>query len=288
MCFSLFSSKVTGFRESGGALPRARGERPCACSQSGARARLPARALHGGRRCDPACDSRTAMLRTVPVEARLSLSFFFVFCRWAALSALPTADAPHTSVGWRVLQQSSTAGGAATRVPCGGADLNSSGSVDVADLLLALGAFGRSASEQAVAPFDLSGNGSVDVADILIILGAYGQLCETAPVAGASDACGCINGEGWSSSASACVDGAHTSTSEANGCLLALSPPTAEQACGYLSNIGLDCGACLTELPDEPTTCPEWNAAQDRAVERTALFPDGVKRLYNETDWLVS
>lgn len=186
---------------------------------------------------------------------------------------LALAAAPPMA-GRRWLQQGVSCGG--------GADLNHSGRVDVADLLLALGAFGQSAADPVIASFDLSGNGSIDVADLLLVLGAFGQVCEAMV-----DVCGCGGGEGWSSSAGACVDGARTSNLEANECSLDVPAPSAEQACSRLSEQGLDCAACLMALPEEPTTCPQWSAAQDRAAERTALFPNGVKRLYNQTDWLV-
>ncbi|HRQ76135.1 MAG TPA: S8 family serine peptidase [Phycisphaerales bacterium] len=50
------------------------------------------------------------------------------------------------------------------------ADLNNSGSVDVQDLLLLLGAWGPCAG----CPADLNNSGSVDVQDLLLLLGAWG------------------------------------------------------------------------------------------------------------------
>ena len=108
---------------------------------------------------------------------------------------------------------------------------------------------------------------------------------------GPVDACGCrrTQGEGWSSTAASCVDGARTSAAEATACgPPPTRPPTAEQACArLLSDKDLDCGACLARLPPLQQSCEGWSAADDRAAERAALFPDGRARsLYNSTDWL--
>lgn len=51
-------------------------------------------------------------------------------------------------------------------------DLNGDGIVDVADLLLLLGAWGPCAGESC--PADLNDDGTVDVADLLILLGNWG------------------------------------------------------------------------------------------------------------------
>ena len=185
---------------------------------------------------------------------------------------------------------------------CEAADLNGSGIVDVADLLLTLGAFGQSAANPAAAAFDLSGNGSVDVSDLLLVLGAFGRVCSGILVApppspSPADACGCGQGQGWSSSSTSCADGGHTSYSEATACSRsapARPPPRPEEACDrLLSDKGLNCGSCLSALPASLTgqgtsgpACPGWSAADDRAAERSALFPHGVRSLYNSTDWL--
>ena len=201
---------------------------------------------------------------------------------------LPPSPPPQ---GFRLLQQQQPAVAAS----CEAADLDGSGTVDVADLLLTLGAFGQSAANPAAAAFDLSGNGSVDVSDLLLVLGAFGRVCSAAAVA--ADACGCGQGQGWSSSSTSCADGGHTSYSEATACSRsapARPPPRAEEACDrLLSDKGLDCGACLSTLPasligqgTSGPACPGWSAADDRAAERSALFPDGVRSLYNSTDWL--
>jgi len=67
------------------------------------------------------------------------------------------------------------------------ADVNRDGTVSVADILLALGAFGR----QGVGlPADVNGSGLVDVSDLLLVLGAFGRSCGggTASAAGQAGA----------------------------------------------------------------------------------------------------
>ena len=199
-------------------------------------------------------------------------------------------------------------------------DFDGSGGVAVGDLLLMLGAFGAQARPDTEA-FDLNSSGLIDVADLLLLLGAFGQTCAVSPGVtlpgsadqlgpGANDpvgshflpgmdalfgdgagldACSCLPGMGWSSSAGACTADAHTSAAEAAACApgSGLPPPTAEEACARLqSDKGLDCGACLAVMPRSRDSCPEWSAADDRAAERGALFPRGVRSLYNSTDWL--
>ena len=60
--------------------------------------------------------------------------------------------------------------------------MNSDGRVNVADLLLILGAFGANACDgssaaEAVAAADMNADCLVTVADLLLTLGAYGQTC---------------------------------------------------------------------------------------------------------------
>ena len=214
----------------------------------------------------------------------------------AVLCATPPTAALDDDTGWRLLQQT---------VACDDADINESGNVDVADLLLTLGAFSSTCQTGAAGGCigDVNADGRVDVADLLLLLGLFGRLCEPAPQpasSAAADACGCGEGEGWSSSANACTDGGHTSTVEATSCSRSRPPPTAEQACDRLLSEGLDCNACLADLqwgeldltpweniPSLSACQPAWGAADDRAAERAALFPRGVRSLYNETDWLV-
>ena len=49
-------------------------------------------------------------------------------------------------------------------------DIDGNGTVDVADLLLLLGAWGDCPDPPADCPADLDGSGSVDVADLLTLL----------------------------------------------------------------------------------------------------------------------
>ena len=63
--------------------------------------------------------------------------------------------------------------------------MNGDGTVNVADLLLTLGAFGANAcdgssSAEAVAAADTNADCYVDVEDLLLNLGAFGQICEDA------------------------------------------------------------------------------------------------------------
>ena len=59
---------------------------------------------------------------------------------------------------------------------CEQLDFNDSGGVDVADLLLCLGAFGQP-TDGPGAQFAVSGGPAVAVSDLLLVLGAYGSSC---------------------------------------------------------------------------------------------------------------
>jgi hypothetical protein len=64
-------------------------------------------------------------------------------------------------------------------------DVNGDGRVDVADLLLTLGAFGANACDgssaaEAVAAADMNADCQVNVGDLLLNLGVFGQTCEDA------------------------------------------------------------------------------------------------------------
>jgi hypothetical protein len=126
----------------------------------------------------------------------------------AALLALtlPLPPSPPPKQSFRLLQAPQQQ--PAVVASCEAADLDGSGIVDVADLLLTLGAFGQSSANPAATAFDLSGNGSVDVSDLLLVLGAFGRICSNIP---SIDACRCGQGQGWSSSSTSCTDGGHTS-----------------------------------------------------------------------------
>ena len=82
-----------------------------------------------------------------------------MFCKLAValLGLAATADAANASR--RQLQDA-----------C--ADINDSGEVDVADLLLLLASYGS-----ANADADIDGSGEVDVADLLSLLAGYGSSC---------------------------------------------------------------------------------------------------------------
>eukprot|EP01045_Picozoa_sp_COSAG04_P029260 COSAG04_NODE_4764_length_1904_cov_1.449307_1_plen_124_part_00 len=82
-----------------------------------------------------------------------------MFCKLAValLGLAATADAANASR--RQLQED-----------C--ADINDSGEVDVADLLLLLASYGS-----ANADADIDGSGEVDVADLLSLLAGYGSQC---------------------------------------------------------------------------------------------------------------
>ena len=223
------------------------------------------------------------------VQYAVTTSALAVLCPVAVAAGSASMAAPTAAVtASRMLQD--------TVVPrvaiCDVYDFNDSGGVDVADLLLCLGAFGRLAEGDAER-FAVSGGPSVSVSDLLLVLGAFGMACPQrgAPAPGATagvvvDACGCADGEGWSSSIGACVAGAHTSVAETMQCDTR-PPPTARDSCTRLAEYGLDCGACLSIPPGEPSTCTPQSAAEDQAAEFAALWGDRTPRdLYNQTQFL--
>ena len=139
-----------------------------------------------------------------------------------------------------------------------------------------------------MARFAVSGGSFIGVPDLLLVLSAFGTTCpqHVAPVAGVADACGCADDDGWSSSVGACVAGARTSVAEAMRCDTR-PPPDAPDSCARLAEYGLDCGACLSTLPEEPTTCTPRAAAEDQAAEFAALWGDRMpSNLYNQTQFL--
>jgi hypothetical protein len=218
---------------------------------------------------------------------------------WAAAAlgaaVVATAAAPGDTSTYRLLQSGPALG-------CSQFDFDDSGAVQVNDLLLCLGAFGHPAdAEQPAARFAVSGGQQVGVADLLLVLGAYGSTCSPAAGAGgpaaaiddttATDECGCTAGEGWSSGAGACAEGSSTSAAEAAACDDPRPPPAAEESCERLSEVGLDCAACLARPPPEPCmqplSPPPRTAAEDQAAEMAALWGDREPRdLFNETQFL--
>ena len=212
------------------------------------------------------------------VQCAVTSAYLAVLCPVAVAAASASMVAPTAAVtASRILQ--ATVPGAT----CDVYDFNDSGGVDVADLLLCLGAFGRLAEGEADR-FAVSGGPSVSVSDLLLVLGAFGMACQQrgAPAAGAAargvaDWCGCADGEGWSSNIGACAGGAHTSVAEMMQCDTR-PPPSARDSCTRLAEYGLDCGACLSTPPGEPTTCTSRSAAEDQAAESAALWGDRTPR----------